>query len=340
MSVLSNVKLCYVVLSEEAEDGERGDKIDLEITAARAALSDNGLKPERAEDIKKSSAFRRAIGRNCGKIPETTIVLKPRIWTRKKDSVLTAKIYKHQEDEYGHDVAEDHAEYELVEDVVRQISGDYDEFRKVRDTYNHAADHYVGGDIWRIIKAILEQDGLGAYACKPNGGVYFIPLRPGAEDMINKLEGFCDSIGVQFMQHDIPDVTRQRDQIAAQVAVSLTVELDAHATAIAGYGEVTKQGVVENRREAIGKTAQLITSLSGILNGKAAQLQERIAVLIASCNAKDAEIEAAVEARRKLGPARRIVQPPAAPPAVEPSEPAVVPTGSVAAAPQPATLFS
>lgn len=298
MPILSNVRLVYWAL-DGGDDG-----IDVSIVDAKSYLESASLKRDRAEEIAESTAFRRAVAKVTGKVPGTERTLFPRFWTRKTDGMLTVKIMQQEQNESGKLDVSDYAEYELTEQSgVRQINGPNDQYVRLRASYNHATNHYNASDVTKIIQKVLVEDGLGAYPCKPNGGVYFVPLRPGAEDMLTKLTNFCRDCGTRFLTYDVPDIASQREEIAAAAFRSITSDLDIHATAIVAYGAETKKGILENRRTSLTATAELVTSLSSLLNGKATELQARITELRGMVDAKEKLIN---EAKKQRGPKRVI----------------------------------
>lgn len=291
MATLSGVELCFWNLEKAAST----------VAHAKSALSANGLNPDRAEPVPDATAFRRAVNKMAS--GKETLV---RFWTRKKDSALCAQIDHEAENGDGKlsrkfkarcvmTVAEDGA-------INFDVDGDASD-NELRTAQYDATQTYIGGDISKIIQEIVTKDGLGAYSPRKNGGVYFVPVKPDAQDLLDKIEAFSKAVGVRFLRYEIPDTGEQRAEVAQAVADSLNADLDAHGQAIAEYAETTKLAVLDKRAEAINYTRDMVQKLWTLIPVQAGDLNSRIEDL----RAKLADARSAAEAaKEKAAPARRI----------------------------------
>jgi hypothetical protein len=265
------------------------------VNLTRLALEQYQFPPERAADIPGTTAFRRAVralesdtyktvcwhdkrtGATYGQMDE----LKP-----DADRMTRHRIagWKHTTDEdTGADVIEGNP-----------LEG----FEQAKRVYSWA-------DVTKVIQNVLTEDGLGAFTPRRAGGIYFVPIR--SKSLLDQLCAFCSAVGVNLLRYDIPDTAGQRAEIADAIVASITADLDQHAEAIAAYDTETRLGVVENRRASVQQTAQLLSRLAHLINGRLPEIQTRISGLFADLDRAAAHIEEAREQARFSGPARRIV---------------------------------
>jgi hypothetical protein len=293
MSVLANVELCFWNL--DAGDPPR-------VSVVRERLADHDLNPERAPDVAPATAFRRAV--EAARSKEVLA----RVYTRQTDSLLCAQLDLERQE--GHGLQRRRlAIYQLEEGVVRLVEGA--EQDGLHDNYAAARATYTWADVSKVIQAILLKDGLGAYSPRKSGGVYFVPVKPEAADLLARIERFAGSLGVRFLRYQVPDTEAQRHEIADAIAHSFEDELAAHEAAIAGYTPETRPGVVQNRRLAVAQTAALMERLQPLLvpggiHGRVAQLLVKVHQLGVQLDAVEAAIAAYAPAPR----GRRIVTTP------------------------------
>lgn len=284
---LSNVELVFWNLG--------GDQAR-SVATARHALSVNGLNVDRAEYVPDSTAFRRAV-KHFADGKETLV----RFWTRKTDSVLCAQIDRENENGDGKLHREYRGRAELHSEGVIDYVGDGNGLA-LSTQFEEAKRNYTGADISKVLMDVITKDGLGAYSPRKNGGVYFVPVRPDAQDLLDRIGNFCNAMGVRFLRYQIPDTGEQRAEVAQAVADSLGMDLEAHAAAIAAYTPDTKLGHLDNRAEAIAYTASMVTKLWHLIPSQATDLNARIAKLREDLGKARATIEAQLAAK---APARR-----------------------------------
>jgi hypothetical protein len=263
------------------------------VNLTRLALEQYQFSVERAADIPGTTAFRRAIkalesdthktvcwhdrtGATYGQMDE--LLPDEARMTRRRVAG-----WKHTTDEHGGDI----------------IEGDS------LDGFDAARRVYTWADVTKVIQSVLTQDGLGAFTPRRAGGIYFVPVR--SKSLLDQLAAFCSAVGVNLLRYDIPDTAGQRAEIAEAIVASLTADLDQHAEAIAAYDADTRAGIVENRRVSVQQTAQLLSRLAHLINGRLPEIQTRISALFADLDRAAAQIEQAREQARFSGPARRIV---------------------------------
>src|SRR4051812_27493942 len=125
MSTLTNVELVMWSLPP-------GDDTPA-IAAAREALEAHGFRPDRAEDVPDSTAFRRALA------ALKTDALVPVAYVRKADSRLCGQLDKHEQTPQGL-ARERVAAFELFESGPDTTYGQMD----LTDGYHNAQTHYTG----------------------------------------------------------------------------------------------------------------------------------------------------------------------------------------------------
>lgn len=237
------------------------------VASVRDRLSHHGYKAEYADAVPDTTAFRRAAKEYEAKD------MKVSIWT--KDSDIFGQLDKLVPDESSKRIHRQWvATWEMTFDAekvgfVTAASGD-----DFRNKYREAKARYVWGDVSMIVQRILKDDGLGAYSPRKSGAVYFVPMA--SKDQLDKLEAFCDSIGLKFLRYQIPDTDAQKAEIANAISDALESECVIHAEAVEAYDQTTKPGYIENRLEAIETTRKMVEKLSGYLAAKAATLNERL----------------------------------------------------------------
>lgn len=241
------------------------------VTQAREQLSAASLDPARAEDVPESTAFRRAVD----SLKEKDVL--GRIWTRKADSLLCAQLDREHEEE-GELRREQLGIYALRDGRPQIERGRA--LPELDAAYQHALDTYTGADVSRVLKAVLEKDGYGAYSLRP--GVYVCPVNPTATDLLDRLERFASSLSVRFLRYQIPDTGAQRGEIADAIQASLAADLDAHAEAIAAYSSETKPGHLDNRADGITHTQEIISRLSHLIREHRDRLSARVDALRAA----------------------------------------------------------
>ena len=124
--------------------------------------------------------------------------------------------------------------------------------------------HYTGADLSKVIQAILTEDGLGAFQPRKGGGVYFVPVKPEAADLLDRIAKFAEAVQVRFLTYTVPDTAAQRQEIAEAIAVAFFAEVAQHAECVVGYDLTTKGGIIENRKEAIEATMKQMDKLRGL----------------------------------------------------------------------------
>jgi len=273
MAVLSNVEL---VMWSPAR-GEEPPTVEMTRSALEARAFDRG----HARDIPLSTAFRRAVKAQESETHKATIWGKETLRAQ-----LDALIPE------GERMRRETAKRWAVTNDV--ITGDALDVSGTSTTYTWA-------DVSNVVQAILKTDGLGAYSPRRAGGIYFVPL-VGGKDLLDRLERCTSAVGLNLLRYQIPDTDAQRSEVSDALADGLLSELREHEDAIALYGETTRGGIVENRREALSATLRLIHSLELFLAGRSAELRERVSALDTRCE----EVLLAIRAYTPPARGRRI----------------------------------
>ena len=257
------------------------------VDAVRSHLSANGLNPQRAPDVSESTAFRRA----CDSFRSKELTVRP--FVRKADSVLCCQFDKEIQDE-GRLSRQLIAVHSLVVgEIAVTIECDRGtHVYGIEEAYMVARNHYTSNDVSKVIQAILDKDGLGAYTPKKNGGVYFVPVKPEAADLLTRIERFASALSVRFLRYQIPDTGVQREEIADAIGQSFADEITTHAEAIAEYSDGTKLGVIENRRTAIQATDASMNRLRTLMGGRYNHCRDQMRELLLQL----AEVEKAIVA--------------------------------------------
>jgi hypothetical protein len=272
------------------------------VEAVRESLVANRLEPARAQDIPASTAMRRAADLLKSKTIEA------RTWTCQKTDRTRTQIDELVEHD-GQLKRVFVGQYELDEhDCPRHVAGA--EQALFLPAFEEAAGHYTGADLSRVIKSILDKDGLGAYSPRKGGAVYFVPIKPEAADLLERITRFAASVQVNFLTYEVDDTAGQRTEIASAIANTYQAEIDTHTKAINDYNLETKPGIVDNRREALKSTGSAMARLQGLMNGRYEAFRDTLATLEAKLLKIDtdrAANEAAVSHQQRTGGRRRIV---------------------------------
>jgi len=277
-------------------------KEPVSVATVRQRLVENRLNAERASDVPASTAFRRAADSLRSKETEA------KTYTSLTTNRLRAQVDALTEEE-GRLRRSFVGQYELSEDDIPvHVAGR--ELSEFVPAFEQASTHYTGADISKVIQAILEKDGLGAYSPRKGGGVYFVPVRPDAADLLTRIAAFAASVDVRFLTYSIPDNAAQRAEIADAIASTFADEIRVHAEAINAYDHETKAGTATNRDEAITATLTHMANLQHLMNGRYAQLvtdAETLKIRLGEVRVRiDAHI-AAQNAQRRVSGQRRIV---------------------------------
>jgi hypothetical protein len=238
------------------------------VNAVRDCLSANNLSRDRAADVPAVTALRRAVDALKSKTIEA------KTFTCKASGLSRAQIDEVTEDE-GRLRRRFIGQYELSKDgQPRHISGD--DLADFWPAFEQASAHYTGADISKVIQAILTEDGLGAFSPRKGAGVYFVPVKPEAADLLERISRFAEAVSVRFLTYSVPDTSAQRTEIANAIAASYLAEIALHAEYVAGYDVDTKGGIIANRREALEATASAMNRLQGLMNGRYAEMTSEI----------------------------------------------------------------
>jgi hypothetical protein len=116
-------------------------------------------------------------------------------------------------------------------------------------------------DCTNTFRVVLKKDGAGSYSLTP--GVYVVPS--GAEDFLARLQRVVELVRLRCLIYPIPDTADQRAEISAAVYQDLARECEEHSSAIAAYGEDTREGTIRNRDESVRATLSLIRRLDPYL---------------------------------------------------------------------------
>jgi hypothetical protein len=272
------------------------------VSDVRDRLSACNLVRERAADVPATTALRRAADSLRSKEIEA------KTFTSKLTNRPRVQIDAISEDE-GRLRRNFVGQYELDEqDFPVHVSGK--ELDVFLPAFESALTHYTGADISKAIQAILEEDGLGAFSPRKGGGVYFVPVKPDAADLLERIARFADSVQVRFLTYTVPDTAAQRAEIADAIANSYLAEIQAHGEAIAAYNLDTKPGIVSNRKESLELTDSAMSRLAGLMNGRYSELQAEIAKLSTKIGELQAALAASLQAAQEANPLqgrRRIV---------------------------------
>jgi hypothetical protein len=142
-------------------------------------------------------------------------------------------------------------------------------FQKLRTLYQHHLSHCMFRDMSGVISDVLVGEGLGAYSPRRAGGVYFVPV---ASTLLDKVERFCQALGIRFLRYTVPDTVAQRGEIMDAVSEKMAEYLAEHEKAIADYTPTTRPEIFAERRRLIQETVALIGKLEAFLNGHASEL--------------------------------------------------------------------
>ena len=157
--------------------------------------------------------------------------------------------------------------YTLTGEDVAAIDGACpDMLTKLKTILTHERTTYHWGDVSNIISHVLTIDGMGVFSPRRAGGVYFAPVQEANKGLLDKVESFCDTLGMRFLRYQIPDTDIQRAEISEAIGSALEMDLDGHAKAVATYGEESKAGVVENRRNAVFQAREQVAKLAHLLS--------------------------------------------------------------------------
>ena len=251
------------------------------VTEVVDALTAQGFPADRAQAVPEETAFRRAVGTHeRGADPKKgENPLKATFWTNGTLHGQIDELLKEPE----HIRRKTIATWRLTDNgACLATSGDLHvqigPFKEV----------YTWSDVSKVIQAVLQKDGLGAYTPKKSGGVYFVPVA--SVDLLDKLENAAGAIGLNFLRFQIPDTAAGRAEVADAIYSNLQSTIDEHAAAIAEYKtDVTRAGVVRNRIDAMAETKKLIKRVASHLQGKGDELTARVDALTEACT-KQAEM--------------------------------------------------
>ena len=233
MSTLNNVELVMLRLPKCDETP---------INRVADLLEMHGFSRDRAETIPSTTAFRRAVA----KMRDGAENLAAYCWTAKADKVLRGQLDSITETPNGI-VRERLCAWHLAESGPETDYG----VEELMSHYDAALSHYTRADIGAIVRRVIDTDGLGAYNPKDEDGcvkgVYFVPVRPDAQDFLTRLEAFSSSVGLRLLRYSIPDTDAQKQEIAGAIASSLWVDLHDQIESIKQYSSDTREGILDNR---------------------------------------------------------------------------------------------
>ena len=281
MSILSGVEL---VMWSPAKDAEPPSVVQV-----RDALVAHGFQRDRAADIANSSAFRRAVKER------ETDEKKATCW--QKDGRTHAQLDRL--------VSEGIEGERLRREFVAHwcLTGDKVSGSEPLELRRHL-ETYTWADLTKVVKEILDQDGLGAYTPRKAGGIYFCPFA--GRDVLDRLERACRAVGLSLLRYEVPDSAAQRNEVQATVVAGIGAEIDAHAAAVESYTVETREHAIAGRRESLANTRSLIGRLAGHLGDAVPWLNSQLDELDALCVQLEQAIATAAQHAQRAG-ARRVV---------------------------------
>lgn len=285
---IENVYLCYWNRLKNADKPT--------VNAVKSALIQNGFSADFAEPIPRPVALTRVVSEMTGKQKDgDTIKLvthgdgSGKIWELRRVS---------KDGDSGRLRMEYVASWTLLDD------GDvfaFDNSPNISTAVSNTEQMYEWGDVTKIIHAIIDKHGTGAYMLKENGGVYCIPTI-GCEDLLQRLDKALQDVGIDMTIAPFMENDKSRERVNSAIRDGILAECESHQNALngtgsqAGYSETTKPGVIENRIAAIDATISTVERLTELIEPSQKQ------ALLSRLNSLRNECEVVLEKARAHKP--------------------------------------
>src|SRR4051812_38369879 len=151
----------------------------------------------------------------------------------------------------------------------------------------------TGGDVTRIVQKLFDRQA-DLFAIRPAGGCYFVPAMHAS--FTDKVQLLLGKLNGQLLRFPVPAGTSEGDRsVKEAVACGLAAMIEEHRSAIALFGEDTRDSTLERAAERIRVTRHKIAAYSEYLSGERDRLEKELTMASSELRAKVESLAAARE---------------------------------------------
>lgn len=230
------------------------------------ALTAAGLDPAVARELAPRHAFTRA----CKKLSDARIIRR----VAEDETTLTFQFTQETR-------STDRLEYVLetmltLDKLTGKVTCDLPGLATVaQEELDRAVTARTGADVTRVIQKLFERHA-DLFPVRPQGGVYFTPERH--VGFVEKVQSLLGRLGGQVLRFPVPAGTAEGDRsVKDAVTAGLAALIDEHRTAVARFGEDTRELTLERAAERIRSTQFKISAYAEYLLDEKARLDRELA---------------------------------------------------------------
>jgi hypothetical protein len=241
----------FIVFLESAKSEDKPT-----VEGVKKSLRENGFKDEHAEPIPRGTAFGRVVQSMAGKDDDGNVI-KASSLKAKEEGIVRWQLNLLSAEENEKIRATWTAGWFMRDDeTIQAIDGSPD----INAAVSRAEMEYEPGDITSIFRSVLKDEGDGSYPMRD--AVWCVPTR--GSNLLERLGKVVGNAGRTLMVCPIFDTGDGKEKFAVLKAISTGIdqEIEAHKNAIESYVASTKPGIIENRKDAIKNTRNLIGNLT------------------------------------------------------------------------------
>jgi hypothetical protein len=142
----------------------------------------------------------------------------------------------------------------------------------------------TGADVTRVVQRLFDRQA-DLFAVRERGGVYFVPIAHAG--FIDKVQCFLGKINGRLLRFPVPAGTAEGDRsVKEAVACGLAAVIQEHRSAIASFGEDTREGTLERAAERIRLTRHKLSAYSEYLSEERGRLEKELTLASSELRAK------------------------------------------------------
>ena len=144
-----------------------------------------------------------------------------------------------------------------------------------QEELDRAIDARTGADVTRVIQKLFERHA-DLFPVRPQGGVYFTPVRHGA--FVDRVQAMLGRLNGQILRFPVPRGLPERDRsVKESVAAGLAALVDEHRKAVAAFGADTREDTLRRAAERIRAAQFKVAAYAEYLLGEKGRLDRELA---------------------------------------------------------------
>ena len=157
-----------------------------------------------------------------------------------------------------------------------------------QEQLDHAMENRGGADITRVIQKLFDRQA-DLFPIRDQGGVYFVPSS--FTDFVDRVQTFVSAVGGRLARFPVPAGTPHGDRsVKEAVADGLSALIEEHRTAVATFGDDTRESTIKRAAERVRATRFKLEAYSDLLADEKSRLDRELANAVQELRDKVASI--------------------------------------------------